>query len=206
MAPPSLGSRLQGQNPATTKELSLVDLKLVSLKPIAAYIHLEDLDVSGTGVRDITTLSRMPKLTRLNLADTEVSDISVLSKLTRLTWLNVQLCPKLPAKAFATLSQLAKLEYVDLLGTQLSSLAPFDGLMKLDAIAIDFTPVGGLLRFASGPTPGAPPPAAERRKHAQHAQREDVKTQREYRQLEKLRARGVRVELDCMCDDPRPED
>ena len=201
-----LRARLDDNDPATTKVLALHDATLTSLEPLAAYRHLEDLDVSNTGVQDIATLSEMPKLTRLNLANTEVDDISVLSTLTRLEWLNLQLCPKLPAHAFDTLSQLARLEYVDLLGTQLGSLAPFDGLAKLDAIAIDFTPVGNLLRFASGPSPGETPSVTERRKHAQYAQRGNAETQREYAQLEKLRARGVKVEIDCMCEDPRPAD
>jgi hypothetical protein len=206
VAPNPLRELLQRHDPATTKELWLKDVRLASLQPIAAFIHLEDLDASGTGVRDIATLSRMPKLSRLSLADTEISDISVLSKLPSLTWLNLQRCPKLPAEAFDTLSRLAQLEYVDLLGTQLSSMEPFDGLTKLTGIEIDFTPVGSLLLFAHGADPDTPPTTSERRKHAQYARRKDKKTQREYRQLEKLRARGVKVVLDCMCDDPRPLD
>ncbi len=197
---------LQSEDPATTKELSFWNIPLTSLQPIETYIHLEDLDLSGTGVQDIATLSKMPKLRRLNLAKTEVRDISVLSKLPYLMWLNLQLCDKLPAETFDTLSQLPRLEQVDLLGTQLSSLEPFDGLTKLTGIDIDFTPVGGTLRFASGLTPGALPPAVERQKHAQQAARENIETQREYRQLRRLRARGVKVVIDCMCEDLREPD
>ena len=204
--PVSLDERLRDADPATTRELSLAGVELTSLEAIGAYVHLEDLDVSRTGVRDIAALARMPELQRLDLSRTEVRDIRVLGELRHLRWLNLQLCDELPAEAFEVLREVPGLRYVDVLGTRLGSLAVFEGLTELTTIAIDFTPVSDLLSFASGPAPGARPSALESRAHAKEAQRKGIEAQRQYASLERLRARGVAVEIDCMCEDLRPSD
>ena len=130
----------------------------------------------------------------------------MLRELRHLRWPNLQLCDELPAEAFEVLRGLPGLRYVDVLGTRLGTLAVFEGLTALTTIAVDFTPVSDLLSFARGPAPGARPSALESQAHAEEAQRQGIEAQREYGWLEGLRARGVAVEIDCMCEDLRPED
>jgi hypothetical protein len=69
------------------------DLRLARLKripeEIAGLTGLMELDLSDTGVSDVTALAGLTGLMELDLSDTGVSDVTALAGLTGLTWLRL---------------------------------------------------------------------------------------------------------------------
>ena len=104
-------------------------------------------------VSDISALSGLTVLSRLDLTDTQVSDISALSGLTVLSRLDLR---RTPVSDFSALSGLTALRALGLMGTPVSDLSPVLSLTQLaDA------PVFGGLAFRNTAVAQADPRIAE---------------------------------------------
>jgi hypothetical protein len=129
---------------------------------LASWKHLEDLDLSETGVVVLTPLKDLP-LRRLKLGNTMVTDLSPLSgittlesldleksiatdytplsTLTNLQRLNVSRCP---VTDLSFVRPLQKLTYLEMHNTSVSSLAPLVGT-KLERIVLMYSTVPDLM-------------------------------------------------------------
>lgn len=99
-----------------------------SVRDVAGLEHftgLWKLDLSGTGISDLTPLAALSELDALYLADTKVTDISVLSNLSNLYGLD------LSGTAVTDISPLAKLDQLGVLNladTSVTDTTVLDGL------------------------------------------------------------------------------
>lgn len=97
---------------------------------------LESLDLWGSQVRDLTSLSGLTALESLSIGGTQVSDLTPLTGLTALKSLSMW-CTQ--AHDLTPLKGLTALEWLDLSGTQVHDLTPLSGLEKLDYLDLSFS-------------------------------------------------------------------
>jgi internalin A len=74
---------LAGQAGLQILDLSCTGVKDVS--PLAGLAGLQSLDLSGTGVTDLSPLASLPGFQKLDLRDVEVKDLSPLERLPALS-------------------------------------------------------------------------------------------------------------------------
>jgi len=112
---------LRGEAPPKTWWPFIIELEFTAknisdLSPLSGLANLRRLDLDGTEVRDLSALSRLANLERLQIAGTQISDVSPLSGLTNLRVLS-------------------------LFGTQVADLSPLSGLTHLDWLDLSRTPI-----------------------------------------------------------------
>ena len=71
------------------EEIDICGADLADLTPLARLTGLKELYLRSNGISDISPLAGLTGLTRLNIAENGISDISALAGLTNLKWLNV---------------------------------------------------------------------------------------------------------------------
>jgi internalin A len=91
-------------------------------------------------ISDVSPLTKLTKLTRLDLASNKISDVSPLAKLTKLTDLQLGLNK---ISDVSPLAKLTKLTWLDLQGTKVNDLSPLaePGLGELREIFLKNCPV-----------------------------------------------------------------
>ena len=107
---------------------------ITDLSPLAALTKLEDLNISHTGATDLSPLSGLTALTKLNIANPELSDLSPLSTLTNLTILYLD-DGSLSRSKILDLSPLASLVNMEQLyippSPNYTDFSPLSGMTKL---------------------------------------------------------------------------
>jgi Leucine-rich repeat (LRR) protein len=108
---------------ATLPNLKTLDLrnaiKLADLTPLKSALMLEQLILLGSNVSELSALSPLPELARIDARRTQVSDLS-------------------------PLANLPKLEWVDLTQTQVTDITPLAGIEGLKEIRLRDTRVSDL--------------------------------------------------------------
>ena len=127
--------------------LSDADLRFLANMPALSSLALE-----GTPIIDVSPLSALETLKRLNLRKTHVSDIASLASLTNLKSLDID---GNPISDISPLSNLQTLEELDLRGTLVTDVSPLSGLAHLKTLSlwntpiVDVSPLAGSMGLAS---------------------------------------------------------
>ncbi|NOT10704.1 MAG: hypothetical protein HOP23_02545 [Methylococcaceae bacterium] len=137
------GLSLEGESsssPAPTGDL--ITIKCYSdLSPLSGLINLKRLNLSNTQVLDLSPMASLTKLQRLNIWNTPVHDLSPLSRLTNLQRLNVW---NTQVVDLAPLSGLTNLQRLNAWNTKVADLSPLSSLVNLQELSIAKTPVADL--------------------------------------------------------------
>ncbi len=108
---------------------------ITDLTPLSGLTSLERLDLSGNSIADLTPLSSLTRLRILELSDNIISDLTPLSGLTYLTLLTLfdnsitDLTP---------LSGLTNLTILTLFGNSITDITPLSGLTSLGLLSLAF--------------------------------------------------------------------
>ncbi len=117
-------------------ELSFAHSAIINISGLSNLPNLRKLDLNYTRVSDISALSSLTNLEWLDLSDTQVSDISVLYNLTNLTYLNLARTPVSKEDKKALKESLGidiegvNLEGVNIWGSQSEDVNPITGIRK----------------------------------------------------------------------------
>lgn len=132
-------------------KLSITDVKISDLRPLANLTKLEDLRVTHTQIGDLAPLAQLTKLTSLDLSFNEhISDISPLAGLTELHELDLS---GAQVTDIHSLANLTKLRHLDLRGNLISDINPLAGLTELKVLNLwngepsDFRPLANLTKL-----------------------------------------------------------
>ena len=118
------------------------------LSPLSGLINLKRLDFDSKNVFDLSPLSRLTKLEYLHFTDTNVSDFSPLAGLINLESLGFNRTPGI--SDISSLAKLVNLKFIGAWGHAISDLSPLAGLTKLEEIDFcggnisDLTSLAGL--------------------------------------------------------------
>ena len=96
-----------------------------NLSPLSSLTNLTRLELHGNNISNLSPLSSLTNLTRLELHGNNISDISVLSGLTSLTHLFLT---NNPFSDISSLSSLTNLEYLVLTYNNISDISPLSSL------------------------------------------------------------------------------
>ena len=102
------------------------------LSPLSGLINLKRLDFDSKSVSDLSPLSRLTKLEYLHFTDTNVSDFSPLAGLINLESLGFNRTPGI--SDISPLAGLVNLKFIGSWGHGISDLSPLAGLTKLEHI------------------------------------------------------------------------
>lgn len=111
------------------------------LKPIQAYMEIggpSTLRISGSQVTDLTPIQNLTRLQDLDLSHTPVIDLTPLQNLTRLLTLNLSDTPVIDLTPLQNLPQLRRL---DISGTQIRGLTPLKDFSRLAWLRLSRTPI-----------------------------------------------------------------
>jgi hypothetical protein len=111
------------------------------ISPLSSLRNLKRINLSNTPVTDLSPLSGLAKLQRLNIWNTPVTDLSPLTGLTNLQRLNVWNTQVID---LAPLSGLANLQRLNVWNTPVADLSPLSTLVNLQELNISKTPVADL--------------------------------------------------------------
>ena len=132
---------------------NLTQLKALSLREtaidlsfLASLTQLETLDLSSTGVSDVSPLASLTQLQTLNLGSTGVSDVSPLASLTQLETLDLSSTGVSDVSPLASLTQLQTL---NLGSTGVSDVSPLASLTQLETLDLSSTGVSDVSPLAS---------------------------------------------------------
>lgn len=100
---------------------------------------VQELDLSGKDITDLSELAKCTQLTRLNLKNNKVSDLSPLEGLSSLTWLC--LCDN-DVQDVSPLGQLVGLTYLDLGDNEITNINTLSSLTKLTELYLDDNEIG----------------------------------------------------------------
>jgi hypothetical protein len=117
--------RAADENAPTLRLSDLANLE--RLPPLGSLLSLRELDLAGTKIDDLSSVSVLSDLRALDVHDTGVTDLTPLNSLGRLQTLNIE-------------------------GTSVSDLSPLEGLRSLEALNLSRTQVRDLLPLASLPS------------------------------------------------------
>ena len=101
---------------------------VTDLTPIAAFGHLDRLNLSHTQIADLTSLVPFTLLTELQLDDTTVVDLSPLAKLPQLEVLSLQ---NTPVQNLTPLHALTHLKKLYIAGTLVTDISPVQGIPRI---------------------------------------------------------------------------
>ena len=128
-------------------DLDLRGTQVSDLTPLRGLTALQSLDLSGTKVSDLAPLRGLTALQSLHLTSTKVSDLTALRGLTALQGLDLR---GTQVSDLTPLRGLTALQGLNLRGTQVNDLTPLRGLTALQSLDLSFarvndlTPLGGL--------------------------------------------------------------
>jgi Leucine-rich repeat (LRR) protein len=112
-----------------------------SLKEINGFLLLENLELSGTQVMDITEIGSFKRLKKLNLSDNPIADFAVIGQLKNLEWMNIS---NTQVENLDWISGLTNLQYLDISGTPVKKLKPLQSLRHLESLIAFNTRVNSL--------------------------------------------------------------
>ncbi len=115
-------------------------LDFTDLQPLEKLLNLEELSISGTGVKSIETLVKLTKLTRFECRKTGITDISTLANCPKINYLDAL---DTDISSIDALTTLSKLTYVNIAGSKVSNLAALRG-KDLEFLNINGTQVADL--------------------------------------------------------------
>ncbi len=134
---------------ASLTQLDTLDLSstgVSDVSPLASLTQLETLDLSSTGVSDVSPLASLTQLQTLNLGSTGVSDVSPLASLTQLETLDLSSTGVSDVSPLASLTQLQTL---DLRSTGVSDVSPLASLTQLQTLNLRSTGVSDVVPLAN---------------------------------------------------------
>lgn len=99
---------------------------------------VEELDLSGTGISDISALYQCRNLKKLNVSNNNIEDISVLADLCELTELDISCNRIYDLRPIMTLD---KLKVINASGNEISSTVPLGYLTGLTGLDISSNPI-----------------------------------------------------------------
>ena len=111
------------------------------ISPLSSLRNLRRINLSNTPVIDLAPLSGLVKLQRINIWNTPVTDLSPLTGLTNLQRLNVW---NTKVSDLSPLSGLTNLERLNVWNTPVMDLSPLSNLVKLEELNISKTRVEDL--------------------------------------------------------------
>ncbi len=135
--------------------------RLTRVGPVTGLERLPSLDLSYSGLADLSGIEHMPGLMRLNLMSTALTSIDPLGALTGLGWLNLAGCDRLheiPAVArltglrslnlsgttavtdLAPISACTTLRWLAVSGTRLTTFDPIEALTALETLGLSQCP------------------------------------------------------------------
>lgn len=132
------------------KTLNLSGSGITDLTPIRNLTGLVELDVSDTQVPDLTPLKYSDKLQRLMVTNTPVNDISILEKMPNLRSLDIGGTGVLDISGLAAIDSLKYLHMDAAPVSDLTPLSSIEGLVELIAsrtLVRDLTPLSGLKKL-----------------------------------------------------------
>jgi Leucine-rich repeat (LRR) protein len=109
---------------------------IVALDPVSKFTHLSKLDVSGSGISDLSPVKNLLDLQELNCSNTEVTKLDALSSLKRLVKLD---CSNTQISSLAPVANCDNLEIINADKTQISNLTGLSKLTRLKKIYADNT-------------------------------------------------------------------
>ena len=116
------------------------------LRALAELSNLSYLDLSSTGVSDVSALSSLSNLSFLDLSSTGVSDVSSLSSLSNLSFLDLS---STGVSDVSSLSSLSNLSFLDLSSTGVSDVSSLSSLLNLSSLDLRSTGVSDVSALSS---------------------------------------------------------
>lgn len=102
-----------------------------SINELAEFLLLEELELSGTQVSDISVIDVFTKLKKLDLSQNPVLEFAIIGELKNLEWLNIS---NTQVDDLDWVSKLKKLQYIDISGTQVKKLKSLSDLRMLKTL------------------------------------------------------------------------
>ena len=130
--------------------LSLVDMGLTDLSPLAGLTELRRLYLDYNDVTDLTPLSGLARLQVLWLDDNALADLSPVANMPHLLWLQAG---DNPLSDLSPLADLVHMRRLWLGGDQVRDLAPVAGLTRMHKLHLavneieDLSPLSGMTRL-----------------------------------------------------------
>ncbi|MEO0990837.1 MAG: TIR domain-containing protein [Pseudomonadota bacterium] len=124
--------------PLNTTKLDLSGTSISDVSTLSGLTGLKTLYLSDTSVSDVRALSSLTGLESLSLSGTSVSDVRALSGLKGLRWLSLSRTSVSDARA---LSGLTGLETLYLTNTSVSDVSALSGLTGLETLYLSNTPI-----------------------------------------------------------------
>jgi Leucine Rich repeats (2 copies)/Bacterial translation initiation factor IF-2 associated region len=121
--------------------INLSGTKIADLSSISALLRIEDLNISGTPVEDLSPVRELPAMLSINASGTQVSDLSPLSELKRLKRLQLS---KAPITNLGSLSHQPYLQHIDISRTSVSDFSPLAEFMNLQILDLSDTQIKDL--------------------------------------------------------------
>ena len=107
--------------------------EISNLSPLSGLASLERLDLDRNNISDVSALSGLTSLERLDLYSNSISDVSALSGLTRLKWLDLS---DNRISDITPLSGLTSLEWLWLSGNSIGDVSALSGLTSLETLSL----------------------------------------------------------------------
>ncbi len=140
------------ENLPELRRLSLFELEVADLAPIAGLQALQSLDCSGTQVADLAPIAGLQALQSLYCSQTQVADLAPIAGLQALQSLY---CSQTQVADLTPIAGLQALQSLDCSHTQVADLTPIAGLQALQSLncavtqVADLTPIAGLQALQS---------------------------------------------------------
>ena len=110
----------------TGSQRNVSDISILSNMP-----NLKRINLSGTGITDISVLSNIPDLEQLDISITDVSDISVLANMSALKSLDIS---GTHVSDISVISNCPDLEWLDIRGVEITDLSELSNLKNLEVL------------------------------------------------------------------------
>ena len=114
---------------AKMRQITRIKLRKIKLSDIWTYTELNLHTYGGTNITNISALSEMTNLEKLDLSSNEIQDIRALSSLKGLKHLSIS---DNKINDLHYLHYLSELSYLDLAGNEINDLSPISDLVNLD--------------------------------------------------------------------------
>ena len=134
----SLVSALAELTQLRTLTLEDISSSNVDVSALSALTQLERLDIEGKSISDVSSLSKLIHLRSLSIGNTSVSDVSALSGLTQLRVLYLY---NSPISNISALVGLTQLRYLEILDTSVSDISALAGLTQLEGLKLGDSPI-----------------------------------------------------------------
>lgn len=135
------------QDITAIEELDLSDNKYIqNIEPLAQLPALQLLNLSHTGITDLTPIRNLTELVELNVAHTPVKDLAPLKYSSKLVRLNIS---HTQVNDITVVEKMPGLQNLEVSATPLYDLTPMDGLTGLLHLDLSLTPLYDLSPLAN---------------------------------------------------------